>query len=361
MNTYPLEIKRFIKKYFKIVIIGAVTIAVLLTMASFFMSNDIQEEVEPEVEESPIIFGNDSRIAYFRFYIEQPDGSTFNNSSTVHQLFNLNTVRDEVFETTGINVKRIEKEVREEGVHIDFSPVRVTVDPNSSIFTALFETGKNRNNLNVADFYFDKLINKEFNVLEKKIIYPIVEPQLVEEPEIEIKEGIDASETVNKAIIVDLVINTVIWFILGGVLAIGLALLKELYGKKLNFAFGYDNGEEDDLIVFDRILNNQDLINHFIASPFKNKKLIISERPIGDYIKNKIICNKNILTFDGKDSDNKVYLDEKASILEMDVHSKYEEVILLVETNVTSRKWYNEQLKLSELHALDVKTVQINS
>src|SRR5699024_1392072 len=133
MKVYLLEIKRFLKKYLKIIIIGASVLAIFFTAFLFFINNRTKEETEPEIEESQVVFENDSIIAYFRFYIKVPDGTTFTNSSTVHQLFNLDSVRKEVRENTGINVKQIEQDVKAEGVHTDFNPVRVTVDSNSSI------------------------------------------------------------------------------------------------------------------------------------------------------------------------------------------------------------------------------------
>src|SRR5699024_9511722 len=107
---------------------------------TFLNQPSSEENQETEIEDSREVFENDSRSAFFRFYIEKPDGTAFGNSATMDQLFNLDSLYDNALTETDIDIKRI-KEIAEEKEIIDFSPVKVKVNGDSNIFVAIFETG----------------------------------------------------------------------------------------------------------------------------------------------------------------------------------------------------------------------------
>src|SRR5699024_12039121 len=107
--------------------------------------------------------------------------------------------------------------------------------------------------------------DKQFNMLEKHTVYSLVEPELVEDIE-EKEEETKAvqSQKSNSDLIKNIIINVIIGLVLSVVLVIGILLLKELFGKKLNYFFGYDAEEFDDFILYDKQLCNASLIEYFI-------------------------------------------------------------------------------------------------
>src|SRR5699024_1316904 len=174
MNIYWLEIKRFLKENKKNIIMGTLLLGVLLGGAITFLNQtNTEEEQETEIEDSREVFENDSRSAFFRFYIEKPDGTAFGNQATMDQLFNLDSLYEKAMTETNINIEEI-KEAAEEKEISDFSPVKVKVNGDSNIFVAIFETGNNTENMNLANFYYDYLFNNGFNILKDHEIYSLV-------------------------------------------------------------------------------------------------------------------------------------------------------------------------------------------
>src|SRR5699024_7406098 len=104
MNIYWLEIKRFLNKNKKTIIIGTLIFGALLGgVITFLNQTNAEEEQETEIEDSQEVFENDSRSAYFRFYIEKIDGSSFSNSATLNELFNMEELYEKVLTETDID------------------------------------------------------------------------------------------------------------------------------------------------------------------------------------------------------------------------------------------------------------------
>lgn len=350
MNIYWLEIKRFLKENKKNIIIGTLFLGVLLGGAITFLNlNNSEEEQETEIEDSREVFENDSRSAYFRFYIEKIDGSSFSNAATLNELFNIEELYERVLDETDINIKEI-KEFAEDKEIIDFSPVKVKINGDSNIYTAIFETGNNKDNLTLANYYYNYLFNNQFSILEKHTIYSLVEPELVKD--IEKKEEdtkVVQSKKSNFEWIKNIIINLIIGFILSVVLVIGILLLKELFGNKLNYFFGYDAEEFDDFILYDKKLNNKKSIQYFLDLPHSANKLILIESGINQEQKRLLFDNSNSNINISNAIDN-------TSTSEI-----YDEIILIIKVNETTRKWYNEQKKLINLHEAKTKIIQLNN
>src|SRR5699024_1477764 len=183
MNIYWLEIKRFLKENKKNIIMGTLLLGVLLGGAITFLNQtDTEEDQETEIEDSREVFENDSRSAYFRFYIEKVDGSSISTAATLNELFNMEELYEKVLTETDIDINEI-KEFAEDKEIIDFSPIKVKINGDSNIYTAIFETGDNRDNMSLANYFYNYLFDKQFNMLEKHTVYSLVEPELVEDIE----------------------------------------------------------------------------------------------------------------------------------------------------------------------------------
>lgn len=179
MNFYWIEVKRFIQKYGKIIVLSAIVFGVVFASLMFFRNDEPRLE-DPAVEENTEIFEGDSMPAYFRFYIEQLDGYTYTNGKTVHELFNLPNMIELASMEIGNNLLEIQQTVQQTTEKEEFTPVTVEIDSSSNLFTATFTTGDNRDNLRLAEFYYDYLFNEGFEILENNIVYSIEEPQLMD-------------------------------------------------------------------------------------------------------------------------------------------------------------------------------------
>lgn len=360
MSIYIVEINRFLKANIKF-IIGTTLILGLLIAGLNVLLNQTSESVdtgqEAEVVESQGVFSEGSRPAFFRFYIENSDGYTFSNAVTLDQLFNLERVYKNVHTETAIDIKKIKETAAKKG-NVDFSPVGVAVDYDSYIFLATFETGDNAKNLSLANYYYNLLLNNEFNILQNHTIYSIVEPRLVDDVEEEVEEEsgqeemqgeiIDQTKKTSVDLIKEIVISLIIGFILAAVLSTGIILLKELFGKKLNYFFGYDGESFDEYIVYDKQFENEESVQYFVGLNNSLNKLVLMESEINNTEKEILFKNSDF------------NFDFSQSITSTNISNKYDEIILIVKPRSTTRKWFNNQKNLIGLHDAKTKLVQMN-
>lgn len=337
-KLYWLEIKRFLKDYLKFIIIGSLLIGLAFSLSLTVFDTSSTVPPEEEIESDDDIFDNDSRAAYFRFYIRHPDGRVFNNSGTMYDLFTAPMMYEIVEDETGMDLGELKKEIRSGGQFEDYEPAKVTINSNSNIFTAVFETGANDNNFELAEFYHEFLMNENFDPLEGNSIYTIVEPQLVEEIEEPVETQLDP-----QTFDADLVLYIVLGLLLGVIITVIIGLIKEFFSKKLNYAFTYIPEETNNFIILNPTTNNNKVINFFIGNERKNK-VILSE-------------DTTNIEFNGLLGD---YLIE-SSLLHLDTNKEIDEVVVLVSAGQTSRKWFKSQIDLSNLINKPIKTVQINS
>src|SRR5699024_5269420 len=292
MNIYLLEIKRFLKENKKNIILGTLFFGVLLggIITVLDQSNSEEEEQETEIEDSKKIFENNSRSAYFRFYIEKKDGSSLNNAATMNELFNMESLYEEILVETNIDIEEI-KELAEEKKVPDFSPVKVKIN-DSNIYTAIFETGNNKENMILANYYYNYLLEEHFDLLENHKTYLLVEPEFVKDKE-EQKNEISQSKNSKIELIKDNIINIITGFIFAIALSFGLLLLRELFVKKLNFIFGYTAEDFDDFIVYDKQFNNEKSVQYFVGTPNDAEKLILTEVGLDDDDKKLLFADSN--------------------------------------------------------------------
>lgn len=361
MNLYWIELKRFLKRYYKLIISLAFLIAVLFTGLMYLVKDEPLEEEDPVVEENADVFQGDSRPAYFRFYIEQPDGSTYTNGATVDELFNLEEMYERASESTGVDLFSIEEEVREQlserNTEIDteeeFTPVSVAIDTSSNIFTAIIATGNNEDNIEVANFYNDYLFNEGFEILDNNLVYTIESPQLSEPGIKEDNELEESNNQTQKISIKDIIIDSLIGLVIGFMLSIGLFYVKELFSRKLNYSFTYNTGNPDYFELYDSKIKNKEFVRQFIGIPHDNNKVLLSQVPQNTLVKDLLANSTNHNDYGS--------IIEYNSLLESTLSTKIDEIIIIVLPNETDRKWFNEQIELSKLRRVPIKIIQINS
>jgi len=327
---------------------GTLLLGVLLGGAITFLNQtNTEEEQETEIEDSREVFENDSRSAFFSFYIEKPDCTAFGNQATMDQLFNLDSLYEKAMTETNINIEEI-KEAAEEKEISDFSPVKVKVNGDSNIFVAIFETGNNKENLNLAGFYYNYLFNSGFNILDDHKVYSLVEPELVEDIEEEEEAKTVQTQKSKSDLIKNVITSLGIGFVLAIVLTIGIMLIKELTGKKLNFIFSYNAEDFDSFMIYDKNLNNEKSIQYYMNKPSNIKKLILIEKEFNKIDKDLLLGNSN------------ASFDIHHSIENTSTSNDYDEIIVIVKASETTRKWYNKQKELIELSNVYTKIIQFN-
>lgn len=333
MNETWIEIKRFFMDYRKFILIGSIIISIIFAGFNYLAENVLvpdEEEMEIDREENP-------SSAYFQFYIETENATIFANGAIVNQFFNLRETYNNINQEIGIDLIELISEGEQDVV------ISVTRDGNSGLFTTEINVGNESDNYEIANFYYNQIFNDEIHFLEDKSIYSFVEPRLRETDEDDIIIGENT-----QSVLPSMVQNLVVGFIVGGVAFLGLALLKELFGKKLSYSFAYESDRSNSFTLIDADLKNLSLLKMLTRRNEIEPKLCVIEDD-GDAVSHDYLDQNSSITNDLLNS-----LNSDSPINELDV-------VLIVIPGKTTRKWFKRQLKIMELKELQYKIVQINS
>lgn len=359
-NYHVFEIKRFLVKKIKLIVSSAIIFGIALAALGYFKQINAETQEKDVVnDESEVSDYLDSRAAYFRFYLEKPDGDPFRKVGTIQELFTTDEMYEELYRDEQIDLESIEETIREETGQTEFNSIDTFQDDSNNMYVIRFETGENKRNLDLANYYYELLLNGKFEMLNNLNIYSITSPKLVKKvTDAELEEQKISSE---KNISLK---NIFLYFVIGAIggtvfIFITLIIL-ELYSKKLNFSFAYIADESNDFIVVDKKLENKMMVGNYVGRPFGNKKIVLSEVSLGKDAKTTLIGNKNNeITFD-EIQKNKLTLVEENTLNNIKLMNNYVEVIIVVFPGITTRKWYETQRMLCKLYELPVKTVQLN-
>lgn len=345
-----IEIQRFLKDNIKIITICGVIFALVLGGLGAFMtetSNNTPEGMEA-LEEEAI----ETAVA-FDFYIEDAEGNMYTNEGIIEEYFRSPNVLQTLNTDIGIDLKQIELENYEKNQQVlsNFLPAElmeqsqiISVSQSNSTGLLTFVASSDDKSLNekLATYYYGKLSSIPF--VDEDNLYVFDGPYNVKDKQID-----DEEET--GILIKALIKYAIIGIILGIVVGIGLALIHALFGKKLNYAFGYAIDDSVDFMIYDEKLNNSDEIANFVKFPYSKNKVILSENGQGlnvSDIQEKISAN-NFKVIPNIADDSVKNLTTESS-----------EVIMVVLPNKTSRKWFNTQMKLMKLDNLSLKIIQVN-
>lgn len=361
MNAYWFEIKRLLKNHKKTIVIGSILFAVLMTVLFPLLDSSENQVDELVVDVPERAFGEDSRPAYFQFYIEHEDGSVFTNFATLEEIFNNESLYSEIDKEIDIDLKQIKKDVRKQTPLVNFNPVTVTLNGSSNILTVLFDTGSNSNNLKAARHYNHMLFNDEFEFLNNNFLYEINAPQLIEGPELDVdKDETIQDEVSSKIPFSDTIKTGFTGLLLGLFLIVSFIFGKEFISRKLNYLFGYIKIESSDFAIYDSEFNKSNMISHYIGTPFGSEKIVLSEKLLSNHEQTILIGEQNNeLSFEKNSSATELV--NETTLTDINYDNNFTEIIITVVSGETSRKWYKQQINLSKLHHLPVKTIQINN
>lgn len=354
------EIKRFLNDYKWFNLIGVVIIAAVLGLAMTYLDSNsgTGSETEGSGENSEYL---ESTPAYFQFYAENEDGEQFNNVGIIRQYFNLDDVKENASQETGVDLLNIEETINNEYNLEDdqeFSTVNLSRNTNNNLFTISFNTGNESDNLAVAEHYYQLIQNNEISFLENKNIFDFVSPTLAEEQEEAENEEASANTQNTTGIILSLVRNIIVGLVIGFVLMLGISLLRALFGKRINYSFSYDIGEKDEYFLYNPAINSGQKLSQFVGIPFAEEKLVLHENSLTNEDKELLSTNKDIAF--STDETVQTKLTETNTLIDVDIKNNYSEIILIVKPYKTTRDWYTTQRKFVDLIDVPVKVIQLN-
>lgn len=353
MNNNIIEIKRFLKDNKLLIGISTIIFTMLFAVGMTFFSGK-SENVEPDGLNQSI---GETKKAFFEIYIENEDGTIFNNNNLLTSYFTKESFIDNIAEETGVNIDDVNEKLKELGIQEQVQPIHAFRN-NSGTITVSIRTGNEKKNLEVATFIFNKLTDGSIDFLNNKGVYEFKEPQFIED----VEEDTEVAQ-INQSIQSNRSFTAVVKYVSAGffvglVISIGITFVKTMLSKHLNYSFNYHINENHQFMLFDKYLSSDKHLVRFIGLPYKKTKVIISENSIPESFM-RAINNDSEITINNI-KENKMSLVTRESIAELDIDNDFSEIIILINSNHTTRKWYQMQKLLVDYYMIPVKIVQIN-
>lgn len=330
------EIKRFFKEnvkiYFSFLLLGLLSFGIMI----FFQSMNGKDKTSVEIDE-------DARMSTFVFYVENSEQYVYNNSNFLDTVFLDKKYVEEAEKATGIELSKL----IDEQLESDFIPTLldrgyIGVGRDVHDETMLFQAklGSEKDNLAVANYYYNLIVNEEIPFLDNKNVYIVKEPYLVELEE----ENIAPSTTELEPSILVLILKGVIFSAVGLLIGIIFAFLYHLLTNKINYSFSYEV-EKDDLFFIERSDRNQ-LIS-LMVNPDFGEKIILSQYDLPVKLKEEL----------GSNSENRIVYSNQ--LLKENPNKHYDEIIFCIVESKTDKQWYYQQRESLKNFNNHIKVIQI--
>lgn len=333
-NVFMFELKRFAKDNIKKILGLSLGIAILyivlqLLFSSFFPNNSETEQVV-NTEYAP---------SSFKIFIEEQDGTVFTNSTLIKEYFFLQRNVQKLEEETNTDIRALIEQSIEDGSITSAEELITFVRyANSSLFEMVVSSSDEAKNLQIAEYYHDLFFDNEIPFLKNKEIFEFTEPKLLEEEEAPLEEVSPHRFNLREG-----VMNSVIGFAIGLFIVTLCYLVKALFSSKITYAFAYDWDQETLFNLSARSLENEKEITHFLAHPTTGSKLILHDQPLPAYLQSYATdASFTIAT----------------SVAEVDPKQTFNEVILILSSGKTTRRWYQKQRVLLKNYQARMKLIQ---
>lgn len=333
------EAKRFLlenkKRVLLFTILGAVIFA-LFTAVNLMKNNSDSRSEDTQTEEI-------SDMAEFVIYIEKNDDTHFNNNVLLEKaLFSDEAVKAAETET-GVEIT----DLLAEQVETEFVPtaedrgaIGIVRDLSNETMKFQFKVGSEKDNLEVANYYFDLIMNNEVDLLKDKTTYVLSPPEIKElsqEDTVFIEEN---AKTVSPVL---LIIELLVSLFAGFVLGILVSIFYHVFNKKINYAFNY-NIDEKDIFLMER--ESQDKFIYDVINPKSEDKVIVVEQAWPNELSKKISKQpQKIIT--------------TSNLIEISSKLEIPEIIIVIVENTTTKFWYNTQREYLKKFNSAVKIIQV--
>lgn len=216
--------------------------------------------------------------------------------------------------------------------------VEVSEDSQTKIQYIMVGTANEEDNIALAQAYYQAFQNNEMiPALEDKLVYMMdEEPFLVEE-----ETWMDiVFEQIQLFSPLQTIVGLFISLVLGFFLGVAIVLLHTILRKEIPFMYELKEEESDKVIYMNKLkgLDTQDLyrkLAHSILMFPNNEKLILSQKPIKEELFKEIRQQEN--------SYDSLQVKIVKDVEESENLTKYDEVIILVDQNNTTKAWYRNQ------------------
>lgn len=339
MDIYQLlrELGDVIKKYKKLIgIVVGVIILIFAGIQAFRLSNGQSDDTDKDGNEQV------SNPAQFDIYIEDDVEGTFLNSYLIEIFLTQDEIVDQIESETDVSIQPVLEEYAQndenEAIYTEEDPINVERHRSSHVLYVTIDVGNEEENLSVAEFYYNYLQNTDDAFFENKDIFFVEEPTIPNNDE-SAPNALNSQET--GIISLNLIIQFIAAIVAGLVLGILVAIFKVILSDRIQYGFTYGWNLDDNYISF-KDGTPVDKVSQSVSLMTTKNSIILSQFEIDA----RIIESMN------NQNDVSVY----HNLEEKDDHST-NTVIIVIQRNKTTKKWYREQRRYLKL--LDYENLNI--
>lgn len=368
LTTILSEIWRFIKDSFIKIIVGALLISAIAVLGSLFLpnlmghpsgevvdeerptQNTLDEDTEKSREYLKNIYEQDP--AEFEFYAQLEDGNTFGNSFIFDEYFTSLTIVEEIESETGVEYGKTLSHEDNLGFY-KTSQYRGSIaairNTSSNVITIRVQAGESKeDNLKLAEAFANKIFNNEIPFVEDLSVTSISEPKIGEQLVENDLQMVSSLESLGmfapaKSNSRSILLYGIAGFIMGIFLTTTLLFVIQMFKSKINYAFQYSWDFDDHHFIFTTSKDTDQLTNFLLVPEATNQLLVYQE---SNFVDNIITNNKQIKHTSALSRGTKN-------------NTELDEIVLLIESKVTDKEWYNEQYRLAEMYGSQVTIVQV--
>lgn len=337
LATIISEIWRLFRDRLKTIFFGAFIIGLLAAGGRYFLGHYLYGDLQEASSHLEHVFQQEP--ASFRAIVTIEDGQILSNPNLYDVYFTTPKVVEEVEEATGIELNpTLESEdilelYKTPSYRGSIAGVR---DQASGVFTFRFLVGQDaEENLRVAQAYQEILETQAIPFAQSHDIEIIQDAEIGELFDIEVYDVVPTEGTMNPYQLSSsrpMIIYGVLGFVVGLIVVLGIIFLHRLIQKQIEYAFEYTWDINDTHVL---VPGSDPSLEQLIQLPNYQHSYLLSQ--------------------EGQSLESIGALHNQLSAIPEDV----DQIVILIQSNHTTKTWYNQQYKLAKLTRKPLKIVHI--
>ncbi|MCR8969486.1 hypothetical protein [Facklamia sp. 7083-14-GEN3] len=352
LATVFYELYRFIKNNFRRIIFGSIITSLLVVGGRYVVNRIINSD---KIESyNYLAHAYQQEPASFQVIVTMEDGSLFSTAAVFDDYFSTPAVVKQIEAETDTEFEKwlqAEKDLEMYKTNTFRGGLAGIRDAASNVITLRFLVGKNaEENLKIANAYAELLEKQELPFLGKNTVSIIRSPEIGEMIPIDLTEEVPSKETLTPFQTKEAkgsIIYGVLGLFLGAILSFVWNMIAHYRKHKIGYAFDYTWGINDLHFIYNR-QDDRAILEKLIQTPNNSQRVILRQQ------KHQEANVQELITSEG----NK-YGVQATNIASLSTDLSPNEIVIILDANITDKKWYINQRQLAELYPARVKIIQI--
>ncbi|MGX7109223.1 hypothetical protein [Facklamia miroungae] len=346
------EFYRFIINNLRRIIFGSVIISLLVVGGRYVVNRIINSDTIESY--NYLAHAYQQEPASFQVIVTMEDGSLFSTAAVFDDYFATPAIVEQIEKQTGVKFGKwlqAEHDLEMYKTNTFRGGLAGIRDAASNVITLRFLVGQNaEENLKIAQAYANLLKNNKLPFLDKNTVTIIRSPEIGEMIPIDLVEDVPSKETLTPFQTKEAkgsIIYGILGLFIGAMLSIVWSMILHYRKHKIGYAFDYTWSINDLHFIFDR-QDSKVTLDKLIQTPSKNDRVILRQQ------KHQEPHVQELISADGSK-----YGLQTASLANLDSDHLPNEIVIILDANLTDKDWYNEQRQLAELYQARIKIIQL--